>query len=205
MAPFLVSPCDNDSYAFRRYPQLMEYQRVNQIVTPNFTGALNSNVRRCDICHELLEKHNTPLTELVITKRTLDISITYDGIYIASNRFRRVYEKYALKGLKLSQLPNDIEFFSLKATRSLEFDTVRRKTRFVDKCSHCGLFESVVGATPVFLKPGYCIEEQEFVRSDLEFGSGDEKHPLLMCGGFAASVLIDEGLGGLNLESVATD
>jgi ribosomal protein S14 len=192
----------NDSYAFREYPSLTEYQRIHQPILPDMSGPSRAQARRCEVCGELLDKWNEPLDGLVLTKRRYDISVTYDGVDVVSTRFRTLYEEHELSGLEFRQLPDDPSFFAIHATRTVEFDAERRQTRFENKCSECGHYKSVIGATPVFLKEGSGIGDREFVRTDLEFASGDEKSPMLLCGEVAAHVLREAGFKGLDLVAI---
>lgn len=146
-----------------------------------------------------MSKWDEPLSNFVIKKRRLDISITYDGMLIASQRFKSFYDANDLSGLVFRQLPGDRDFSAIHAVKVVEFDAERRKPRFITPCPRCGRFESVVSATPVFLKAGSEVEGTEFVRTDLEFGSGDQKHPILICGQVAADSLSDAKLNGLDL------
>ncbi len=203
MSIFRVSLQDNDSYAFREYPPLTEYQRIHQELLPDMSGNTRSGVRRCESCGELLNKWEESLTGLVLKKRKYDISVTYDGVTVVSIRFKTAYEKECLSGLSFRQLPDDPDFFAISAAEKVEFDAERRKTRFVKPCPACNHFESVVGATPVYLKTGATIGIREFVRTDLEFGSNDEKHPLLLCGEIAANSLRTAKLRGLAIEKTA--
>lgn len=143
-----------------------------------------------------------PRLGVIIKNRKYDVSITYDGVVIVSEMFKSVYAANNLSGLEFRQLPDDTPFFAIHATRAVEFDAERRKTRFIKPCQECGRHESVVGATPVFLKSGSEVDEREFVRTDLEFGSGDEKHPLLICGKAAAKAIRDAKLKGLDLKPI---
>lgn len=199
MAAFVVYSQDNDSYSFREYPTLTENQRIHQAIVPDMSGEARSGVRRCQACGELLAKWDEPLSQLVLKKRKYDISATYDGVTVVSERFKMVYEENNLSGLVFRQLPDDSAFFAIYPSRAVEFDAQRRKTRFIKPCPQCGHFESVVGATPVYLKVGVEIGERQFVRTDLEFGSLDEKHPLLLCGEYAAHALSKAMLKGLDL------
>jgi hypothetical protein len=199
MTGYRASLQDNDSYAFRVYPPLTTSQRIHQEIVPAMSEPSITGVRRCQVCGELLNKWDEPLTGLVVRTRRYDVSLTYDGIVVVSPIFRSVYSDSSLHGLTFRALPDDPEFEALQCDQVVEFDGARRKTRFVKQCSTCGRFESVVGATPVFLRPGCVIGESQFVRTDLEFGSGDEKHPLLLCGSLAADVLRKSKLKGLEL------
>lgn len=199
---FCIYGQDNDSYAFRESLDLTDNQRVHQSIVPDMLGATRSGVQRCEACGELLNKWSVPLDGLVVKKRSLDLSSTYDGVIIVSYRFRSLYESAGLIGLAFEDLPNDSGFFAIQAVRSVEYDAERRGTRFVKQCEQCGTYESVVGATPVYLKGTATVETNEFVRTDLEFGSEDEKAPLLLCGEFAATELQNGNLKGLELERI---
>lgn len=202
MTLFRIYGQDNDSYAFRSYPVLTEFQRIHQELVPDMSGSSHSGIRRCDTCGELLSKWDETLDGLVLKKRNFDISSTYDGVLVVSKRFTTAYESSCLSGLSFRQLPDDPKFVAVSASRRVEFDAERRKTRFLNPCTTCNHFESVVGATPVYLKTGTIIGVEEFVWTDLEFGSNDEKHPLLLCGAIAAAALRKAKLRGLDLNAI---
>jgi len=196
---------DNDSYAFRDRPGIREdtpWYELHQSIAPNMSGAPRRGVKRCAVCGELLDKWNERLTGLRIKKRCYDISCTYDGIDVVSRRFKEVYEASGLEGLLFIQLPDDPDCFQIQATHRVAFDAERRKTRFIKQCPKCGHFESVVGATPVYLKTGQTIPDRGFVWTDLEFGSDDGKSPILLCGVTAGRVLEEANLSGLDLAEV---
>src|SRR5262245_38195334 len=151
MVLFRASFQHNDSYAFRDYPALTENQRIHQGLIPDTSGQSRSAIQRCEACGELLAKWDEPLVGLIITKRKYDIAITYDGVIVVSQRFKSCYETNRLFGLIFRQLPDDPAFFAVRASRPVEFDTERRKTQFIKSCHKCGRYESVVGATPVYL------------------------------------------------------
>ena len=188
----------NESYAFREYPSLTEYQRIHQQLLPDMSGRSRPGVRRCEACGGLLNKWEEPLKGLVINRRQFDLSATYDGVVVASGAFKKVYDEACLKGLFFRTLPTDPEFYAIQATRTVPFDYERRKTRFMKRCSVCEQFESVIGATPVLLKPESRFGELEFVRTDLEFGDSDGKHPLILCGAVAKRALERHKLQGVD-------
>ena len=53
----------------------------------------------------------------------------------------------------------------------------------------------------MFLASNTGIPERGFVRTGLEFGSFDERHPLVLCGGGAEEVLRGANLKGLTLSA----
>jgi len=202
MTAYIVDGQDNDSYAFRERSVLTEYQKIHQELIPDMSGAARAGVRRCEACGELLAKWEESLEGLVIEKKNYDISATYDGVDVVSEVFKTAYEENGLSGLTFRPLPDSPSFYAIQATRVVEFDAERRGTRFENQCSSCGRYESVVGATPAYLKQGSHVGENEFVRTDLEFGGDDEKSPLLLCGATAATVLKRQSLKGLELLKV---
>ncbi len=202
MAAHVLYGQDNDSYAFRAYPSLTKNQQVHQSIVPDLSGAVHPGLRRCEGCGELLAKWDEPLSRLIVKKRKYDISCTYDGVTVVSERFESVCDASGLTGLSFQKLPDDPEFYAIQASETVAFDAERRKTRFLKQCDRCRHYDSVTGATPVFLKEGQHVPSRGFVRTDLEFGSGDEKHPLLLCGEDAASILKTSGLKGIDLTPI---
>ncbi len=202
MRAYCIFGPDNDSYAFCDQPRLTKNQRMHQAIVPDFSGTSRHGLRRCSACGGLLAKWDEPLRGLTLRKRKYDISETYDGVTVVSERFKSVYAVSGLSGLSFRQLANDAEFFAVQAVRIVLFDSERRSTRFLAFCSTCKRYASVIGATPAYIKAGCAVAANEFVRTDLEFGSGDEKGPLLICGGHAAEVLRHEKLKGVDLHVV---
>jgi hypothetical protein len=175
---YRLSARDNDSYFFRD----------------------RQDVKRCSVCSALLDKWKEDLSAVPIKRAPkYDVSYSYDGVYVVNNRFRACVEENAITGLVFTPLQAGL--FSIRPKVSVPFDAARRGTRFLKQCQVCGQYESVVGATPVFLAAKAVIPERGFVRTDLEFGSFDEKHPVVLCGAEAAEVLRGANLKGLTLVS----
>lgn len=158
------------------------------------------DVKRCSVCSALLDKWKEDLSVVPIRRAPkFDVSYSNSGIYVVTKRFRACVEENALVGLTFTPLQAGL--FSVRPKVSVPFDAERRGTRFLKQCQVCGQYESVVGATPVFLAATASVPERGFVRTDLEFGSFDEKHPLVLCGSEAAEVLRGANLKGLTLVS----
>ena len=159
------------------------------------------DVRRCGSCGLLLAKWKEDLSAVAMPAiLRLDLSTSRDGIVVVSKRFRSLYDSTGMSGLLFTAVGRG--GFVVQATRIVEFDAERRGTRFIHQCDVCGQFESVVGAAPVFLIGGVAVPEMEFARTDLEFGSMDEKTPMLVCGDEVARILRQANLKGIDLESV---
>jgi hypothetical protein len=155
---------DNDSYMLR--------DKENNFLT---------TLKRCSICGELLKKKDIP-TDKFNLKKQLDFSATYDGFTICSQRFVDFYDFRNYSGLDFDPIKSISGYYIISVGNSniLEFDAIKRKTRFMDKKECCKRYESIIGATPVYLKSPDRLKDGVFYRTDLEFGSGDEKSPLLL-------------------------
>ena len=167
-----------------------------------------TDIKRCPVCKELLAKWDEDLTvELSVVpvhrrKRKYDISSSYDGVTMVSRRFKELYEHSGMTGLQFTDLGDDA--FAIRSTNIVRFDTLRSAVRFVKKCDVCGRYESVVFSGAVALLPGNVVPPVGFARTDLEFASGDEKHPILLCGDEVAKMLWAAKLTGVVLQKLKT-
>jgi hypothetical protein len=127
-----------------------------------------------------------------------DVSYTYDGYLIVSERFRAIAEG---PGTQFIELAGVRAFYSLVADDVVPFDAARRKTRFEQLCVECGRYFVVAGATPAYLRIEANLPDQLF-RTDIEFGTGNEQSPLIIVGSGMANRLLAGNLVGLDLAPV---
>jgi hypothetical protein len=178
---FRLSGHDNDTYAFHG----------------------RTDVRRCTQCGNLTHKWEESLHGLRIHKRrTADISTTYDGVLVVSKRFVLVCEHNLMNNVMFSRLPDDPDFFMIGSNCEVRFDVKRRGTRFENFCGLCRQWDAVAGADPILLLPGQIIADNGFARTDVEFGGGDEKHPILLCGSSAGKILQQSQLKDLEIQTI---
>jgi hypothetical protein len=179
---YVVFPHDNDLYFFEG----------------------RTDVCRCPACKQLLTKWEEDLTVVPIKKfRKLDVGGSYDGIMVFSRRAKAIYEQAGMTGLRFMPLAHP-DLFAIQANDIVQYDAHRRGTQFERKCAVCGRYDAVAGATPVYLTPDSTVAPLGFARTDVEFGSRDEKSPLFICGAEAAKILKEAKLKGLYLEKVKT-
>ncbi|MBP5231832.1 MAG: hypothetical protein J6333_00325 [Planctomycetes bacterium] len=178
MLGYSVYGHDNDTYFFRE----------------------RNDVKRCPACGHLLDKWKERLGNASLSKKSLEVSYSYDGVLVVNERFMDVVHKEGLAGL--SFIPINDGFFHIRPKEEVKFDAEKRKTRFINQCPMCGNFESIVGSSPVLLVAN-AIPENGFVRTDIEFGSLDEKHPLVLCGLHAGHVLKANKFAGLVMNAIA--
>jgi len=160
------------------------------------------DVRRCKDCGQLTAKWKESLVGLKVHKRRkADISATYDGVTVVSHRFKQICEQNKLTGAVFIPLPSDPAFFRITSLKIVKFDPVPAETEFENLCPTCGQYESVTGVTPITLRRRSVVPDMGFARTDLEFASNDEKHPLILCGVSAGKILKEARLRGLEFES----
>ncbi len=178
---------DNDSYMYGSGSQLFEILPKSHV---------------CPFCsYKKSLDWDNPFFEL--KKPYFDFSYTYDGICIVSQKVRdfifRFHYENDIELVKLKKFP---DFYTFLPRRSIAFDSVRRKTKFKNLCKVCGFYESVIGATPVFLKDVLIPFEKGFYKTDLQFGSGNEKSPILLVSPQTKEELISEKFIGITFQEV---
>ena len=123
-----------------------------------------------------------------------DLSSTYDGYVIAPLKFQEACRRLNIGGADFLTLPADPRFCVVRPMSVVEFDTEARQTRFSKYCETCGLYGSIAGATPAFLK---AAPTTGLSRADILFGSGNSRAPLLIASSNAKALLSKERLVGL--------
>jgi hypothetical protein len=129
-----------------------------------------------------------------------DLSYTYDGYAIASAKFASIVASNGLTGASFVRLPASPGFFLLIAESTVEFDIARRQTRFDAWCPVCERYASVAGATPAFLRRPPVAD---IARTDVEFGSGNERQPLLIASTRAKEAIACGAVRGPEFSAVA--
>ncbi|HWZ58949.1 MAG TPA: hypothetical protein VNW46_08255 [Gemmatimonadaceae bacterium] len=137
-----------------------------------------------------------------VHNRRRDLTATYDGYLLASKRFHKHCVAHRYPGVEFVPLPADEDFFWLRSQRTVRFDAARRGTRFEKLCNRCGSYFNIVGAHPIFLAAVSTSLTDGFYRTDIEFGSGHEQHPIVLVGTNTAAELRALNLRDLELEAV---
>jgi hypothetical protein len=181
----------NRSRAYER----RRYVLISMIVGYTITGEDNDSymcassdrvlpgMRGFNVCAECGYRTDYSYTTpaFTLTRKRFDFSYTYDGSCIVSARFREFCLRHQFESEEFRTLPTAKGFYHFLVHRIVPFDAATRKTRFDSLCPSCGFYESVAGATPSFLLVPEPLSDG-FWRSDLLFGSRNEKHPLFFVG-----------------------
>jgi hypothetical protein len=129
-------------------------------------------------------------------KRNADGSSTYDSYFIVTDRFKEFCLNEGYPGLEFREFDNDKSHFNFIVKRIVKFDAIRRDTTFEKLCSACKHYESVVGATASYLLRSKPLRDG-FYRTDLLFGSGDTKSPVIIVASETKAKLEKAKLKGL--------
>ncbi len=120
--------------------------------------------------------------QLHLRQCKFDFCFTYDGRLLVSERAKTYLSENCATPLKFTVVDESEGYYKLNVVSIVLFDQDRRKTRFERKCPRCGNFESIVGATPAFILDSSALDSMGVYRTDLCFGSGREKSPVIVVG-----------------------
>lgn len=185
MQNYSISVNDNDSYMCACADRVFE------------------NVIGVKVCPECNIRTNFDFIsdDFRIKRKTYDLSATYDGYYIASLKFKEAISREGLTGIHFLAINREPLYFVMLVTNTVPFDTEKRKSKADKYCSACGNYESVAGAIPAFLKEP---PRHDLSRTDVAFGSGNSKSPLLIASERFISLIQREKLKGLFFEPTRT-
>jgi hypothetical protein len=148
------------------------------------TESTNINVDNIPICIHCGRKTN-PLyinSNYKAKKRKNDFIYTYDGYLLVSKKIgNMLIGKYKNEN-DFKKLPSDDEYFWLNPQRVIQFDVIKRKTQFENYCPYCKEYSDVIGSNPIMLMTNENINGKVIYKTDIEFGSGYEQHPLIILG-----------------------
>ncbi|TQF67878.1 hypothetical protein [Pseudoalteromonas luteoviolacea] len=155
----------------------------------------------CSSCGSYTNSRQYFPNDLKVKSLKNDFSYSYDGQLIISTKAKVFLEENSSTKLEFHRVNSNPEAFVIEAPDKAVFDSEKRKTRLSGECSKCGKFESIVGSTPPFLKNVNEIEQMGMYFTDIKFGSGKEKSPLIIVGE-ALGKLLKKTFKEIDLEEV---
>jgi len=137
----------------------------------------------CAVCKSKLRR-DVWNADFSLKKTQYDLSITYDGFYIASEKFRALIDQPGRAGVSFRLLPSKKKyldnFYLVDLNNVVSVDIERAQPEIGPECGACGQCTYVVGAVGYFLSEQ--VAENDLVRTDLQFGDGFEKHFVMLAG-----------------------
>lgn len=139
--------------------------------------------------------------EFKVKRKKYNISSTYDGFTIVSEKFKQFCASEKYSGLIFISLPKASGYYWFKINNLLEYDTKRRGTEFLNYNSVCKGYEEIIGADPVCLKNKMLLPDG-FFRTDVCFGSYSGKSPLYLVGDVTKKKLINGGFNEIFYQKI---
>ncbi len=141
--------------------------------------------------------------DFVLKKTRYDLGVTYDGFYIASERFKAVADTLPGRTSFVPLAPRAhyrTQYYLMELLDEVRIDVARAAPQFGPLCGRCGQHRFIVGARASFSQD--MRADTGLVRSDLQFADGKEKGYALLVGAEAGEVLARARLDGVWLEVV---
>ena len=149
----------------------------------------------CPICHNVVEQ--IPNIEYKVRKtKNRDLVCTYDGFYIASQKFKDFCDENDYDDIIFVQFPKSPNYYFFLPNKIYHLDYVRMKTRFIGYHECCGLYDEVIGSK--FYR-SVTVESniKDFIcRSDYFFADFLNKSPIVIIGKDTLDKMIKYGLSG---------
>jgi hypothetical protein len=141
-----------------------------------------------------------------IKKRKVDIGYTYDGFLVVSENLKSRLLENGFTGLEFLSIPSDDAFFILRVHNIIEYNALPGQVRFNKFSRKYNEYLWVHGAYPVYIKHNdQQIHENNIYRSDLFFGEGIKRSPVLMVGIKTRDLLNSWELKGLTFEKILSE
>lgn len=146
----------------------------------------------CPNCNSYLGEDGFFPKTLKISKLKKDFSFTNDNHLLLSEKAVEFFKKYKIKNITFKLVNSKPKLFVPIIENVIQFNVKKRKTRFEKLCKLCGNYESIVGLTPIFLHRPIINNELCIFKTDISFGSGREKSPVIIAGEKLAKLLKKE-------------
>ncbi|WP_422350206.1 hypothetical protein [Flagellimonas sp.] len=163
-------------------------------------NSVPANLERCP-CDDLVLNNEKAVSSDFKIKKKLDVSYTYDGYLIVSERFKEFVQTEKITDVNFYGLPASPGYYLFTAKNILEFDALRRRVKFSKPCEVCNQSLEVIGSSPVCLKQNEVIKRGIF-RSDVEFGEKNNKFPIIIIGIDTHSKLMASGMTGIDSHEI---
>lgn len=135
----------------------------------------------CEVIDFVNNRENYVTEKFRVKRANFNLSYTYDGGTIVSQKFRDFCLRNKYSTLKFYQLKKQKNLYLLKCTKIIAYDIEQRQTRFEEFQPDCQMYNSIAGATPICLSSKNKLEDG-FYRTDILFGGGYEQSPILLIG-----------------------
>lgn len=155
----------------------------------------------CPNCADILDSEYAP-RDLTAEAVHFDLVSTRDGHIVVSQKFKDFCHRIGIPDLDLARVNDTPLLYDLRPRAIVTYDVDCGPPRFEKKCPVCGRHESVVGPRYSCIKGVDLPITDGIYRTDLEFASGQEKHPIIYVGLATAELMKKERFRGIVLNEV---
>lgn len=173
---------DNDSYMLGEETRKAETAEEREFFDWRFVKNGEQHPATCSKCgRKTVPNFVDPSFKL--RKKSMDISSTYDGYTIVSNKFKHFCEGLSVSGLEFLALPSQSNHHCLVVHNILEVDTESSEgLRFLYFCDLCGRHAGIFGTSSLRFKAVSAPISQGIFRTDLEFAQAHQQSPVIVVG-----------------------
>jgi len=179
---YTLSGHDNDSYMLGEEIRRAESDEEREFFDWRF---LKNGMQHPAICPKCGSKTDEDYIDssFLLHKKSMDISSTYDGYTIVSEKFKSFLESQAVTGIEMIALPSQPNHYWLVIRNILEVDTSKSLgIRFLYYCYVCKNYAGIFGTSRLRFKGVESPITKGVYRTDLKFAQAHQKHPVIVVG-----------------------
>ncbi|NDV95812.1 hypothetical protein D0T84_12955 [Dysgonomonas sp. 521] len=158
------------------------------------------SVPKCDACGYRTDYRYTN-KDFKLSRKTLDVSSTYDGVTIVSLKFKEFCIRYGYSNLEFIALPKSPDFFQFHINGNILPFAASTKE---DLCKWCNQYESIVGPSMITDNIKEPLPDG-FYQSDLWFASRNEKSPVMVISPVTKDRMTREGFKNMCLNKIEVE
>lgn len=199
---YILTGHDNNSYMLGEETRKALTAEERQFFDWRFAKDGGPHPATCPKCGRKTDPHFIdPSFELY--KKSLDISSTFDGYMIVSERFKGFCESLRIDGVEFIALPSQPKHHWLVVRNILEVDTIESAgIRFLYYCDLCQNYAGVFGTDGLRFKGIESPIMNGIYRTDLKFAQAHEQQPVIVIGTEVAAAMKEVRFKGICLSRI---
>lgn len=200
---YQISGRDNDSYMLGEETRKAETPEEYEFYDWRFTFNGGQHPATCTKCGRKIDP-NFVDPNFKLRKKRLDISTTYDGYTIVSERFKNFCMNENIDGIEFIKLPSQPGFYWFRLNRILVVDQEKSlELEFMYYCDVCNSYAGIFGASNLKFKNVSELIPEGIYRTDLEFAQAHEQSPMIISSVELGNLIKAQNFKGICINSLA--
>lgn len=200
---YQISGHDNDSYMLGEETRKAETPEEYEFYDWRFTFNGGQHPATCTKCGRKIDP-NFVDPNFKLRKKRLDISTTYDGYTIVSERFKNFCMNENIDGIEFIKLPSQPGFYWFRLNRILVVDQEKSlELEFMYYCDVCNSYAGIFGASSLKFKNVSELIPEGIYRTDLEFAQAHEQSPMIISSVELGNLIKAQNFRGICINSLA--